>query len=39
MLPFPEGLETLGVVLVDQVKSLDYKTRRAEFACQMPDEY
>ncbi|NES64957.1 MAG: mRNA-degrading endonuclease [Okeania sp. SIO2D1] len=37
-IPIPEGLEISGVVLADQVKSLDYKKRRAEFACQMPDE-
>lgn len=34
----PEGLEISGVVLADQVKSLDYKTRRAEFFCQIPEE-
>ncbi|NEO54175.1 MAG: hypothetical protein F6K54_14450 [Okeania sp. SIO3B5] len=37
-IPIPEGLEISGVVLADQVKSLDYKKRRAEFACKMPDE-
>lgn len=32
----PEGLEVRGVVLVDQVKSLDWKARRARFCCTMP---
>ena len=37
-IPIPEELEISGVVLADQVKSFDYKARRVEFACQMPDE-
>jgi len=27
-----------GVVLADQVKSLDYRTREAEFVCKIPSE-
>ena len=30
--PLPSGLPVSGVVLADQVKSLDWKVRRAEFA-------
>jgi len=32
----PEGVEVRGVVLVDQVKSLDWKARRARFCCTLP---
>ena len=32
----PEHLEISGVVLADQVKSLDWRTRRAERACTVP---
>lgn len=32
----PAGLEITGVVLSDQVKSLDWQARRAEFACVLP---
>ena len=32
----PEGLEARGVVLADQVKSLDWKARRARFCCTVP---
>ena len=34
--PIPKGLEVSGVVLVDQVKSLDWKARRARFCCAVP---
>lgn len=34
----PEGLVVSGVVLADQVKSIDWQARGAEFACQMPLE-
>jgi mRNA interferase MazF len=34
----PEGLAVSGVVLADQVKSIDWQARGAEFACQMPLE-
>ena len=34
--PIPKGLEVSGVVLADQVKSLDWKARRARFCCTMP---
>jgi mRNA interferase MazF len=30
--PLPAGLEIGGVILADQIKSLDWKARRAEFA-------
>ena len=32
----PEGLPIDGVVLSDQVKSLDWKARQAELACELP---
>ncbi len=31
--PLPDGLAVAGVILADQIKSLDWKARRAEFAC------
>ncbi len=30
--PLPDGLTVGGVILADQIKSLDWKARRAEFA-------
>lgn len=33
----PQGLPVNGVVLSDQVKSLDWKARKAEFACRLPE--
>jgi mRNA interferase MazF len=30
--PLPDGIAASGVVLSDQIKSLDWKARRAEFA-------
>jgi mRNA interferase MazF len=32
----PEGLKVGGAILSDQVKSLDWKERCAEFACKAP---
>jgi len=32
----PEGLEISGVVLSDQVKSLDWQARQAKYACTVP---
>lgn len=34
----PEGLEIAGVILSDQVKSLDWKARKAKFSCKLPPE-
>lgn len=34
--PIPQGLDISGVVLADQVKSLDWKARRARFCCAVP---
>jgi len=34
----PEGLAVTGVVLADQVKSLDWRGRQAEFICQLPGQ-
>lgn len=34
----PPGLKAAGVVLSDQVKSLDWRTRKASFLCALPDE-
>jgi len=33
----PEGLEVSGVVLSDQLKSLDWRARRAELICELPE--
>ena len=33
----PQGLTVGGVILSDQVKSLDWKARQAEFVCRLPD--
>ncbi len=32
----PEGLKIGGAILSDQVKSLDWKIREAEFICKLP---
>jgi len=32
----PNGLPISGIVLADQVKNLDWRTRRAEIACTAP---
>jgi mRNA interferase MazF len=34
----PPGLKLSGVVLADQVKSLDWRARKAEFICKLPGE-
>jgi mRNA interferase MazF len=34
----PEGLPVVGVILADQVKSLDWQARQAELACTVPQE-
>ena len=34
--PISQGLDVSGVVLADQVKSLDWKARRARFCCTVP---
>lgn len=33
----PQGLSVSGVVLSDQIKSLDWKVRNAEFVCKLPE--
>ena len=33
----PKGLAISGVVLSDQVKSLDWKVRKAELVCKLPE--
>ena len=35
----PPGLAVTGVVLTDQVKSLDWQERNADFICTIPDEF
>lgn len=32
----PDGLEISGAILSDQVKSLGWKARKAEFGCKLP---
>jgi mRNA interferase MazF len=34
----PAGLEVSGVVLSDQVKSLDWKARKTRYCCELPRE-
>ena len=34
----PKGLKISGAILTDQVKSLDWKIRSAEFICNVPEE-
>lgn len=34
----PDGLTVKGVILSDQVKSLDWRVRKAEFAAKLPDD-
>ncbi|MEW6368202.1 MAG: endoribonuclease MazF [Acidobacteriota bacterium] len=34
--PLPGGLEVAGVVLADQIKSMDWHARHAEFCCKAP---
>lgn len=34
----PQGLEISGAILSDQVKSLDWKARKAEFCCRLPPD-
>ncbi len=34
----PAGLAVTGTILSDQVKSLDWHARNAEFLCKLPDE-
>jgi len=34
----PEGLSVTGVILSDQVKNLDWRTRDAEYVCDVPDQ-
>ena len=34
--PLPSGLKASGVVLSDQVKSLDWQARSAKFSCKLP---
>lgn len=36
--PVPVGLPVDGVVLSDQAKSLDWRSRGAEFVCRVPEE-
>src|SRR4030042_1107633 len=34
----PEGLPITGAILSDQVKSLDWRARKAELICSLPNE-
>lgn len=34
----PSGLPVSGVVLADQIKSLDWQARKADFICTLPGE-
>lgn len=34
----PSGLPVSGVVLADQIKSLDYRKRQADWLCDLPED-
>lgn len=34
----PEGLNVQGAILSDQIKCLDWKSRKAEFICKLPHD-
>ncbi|OIO02865.1 MAG: mRNA-degrading endonuclease [Elusimicrobia bacterium CG_4_10_14_0_2_um_filter_56_8] len=34
--PLPSGLKASGVILSDQVKSLDWQARNSQFCCRIP---
>jgi mRNA interferase MazF len=34
----PPGLTIVGAILTDQIKSLDWRVRRAEYSCTLPDD-
>jgi len=34
----PEGLRVSGAILADQVKSLDWRTRKAELICRLAED-
>jgi mRNA interferase MazF len=36
--PIPPGLPVQGVVLADQIKSLDWRARQAHYICTLPAE-
>jgi mRNA interferase MazF len=36
--PISAGLAVSGVVLSDQIKSLDWRARQAEFICKLPED-
>ena len=36
--PLPAALPVAGVALCDQIKSLDWLARKAEFVCELPEE-
>jgi len=36
--PIPQGLRVTGTVLADEVKSLDWRARHAEWICDLPAE-
>lgn len=36
--PISPGLAVSGVVLSDQIKSLDWRARQAEFICKLPED-
>jgi mRNA interferase MazF len=36
--PLPPGLRVQGVVLADHVRSLDWRTRHADFICPAPTD-
>lgn len=35
--PIPAGMKASGVILSDQVKSMDWRARSSQFCCRVPD--
>lgn len=34
----PEGFPVMGVILSDQIKNLDWRSRNAEYLCKLPED-
>jgi mRNA interferase MazF len=34
----PAGLKISGAILADHIRNIDWKTRRAEYLCKLPDK-
>jgi len=34
----PAGVKISGAILADHIRNIDWKTRRAEYLCKLPDK-